>query len=302
MEINEKDKVRFYQAFVERDSAYDGMFFAGIKTTGIFCHATCPARKAKFENCEFFSKAESALLAGYRPCKKCNPLTYPQELPPEVAHLVSVIEADPAKHWNDRDFEELGIHSATARRLFKKHYGMTFVQYARARRMGFAHDGIRKGQSVINKQLDSGYESSSGFHDAFAKVIGTAPTQSKTRHILYFEWIDTPLGPMLSIADNSSLFLLEFADRDGLEDEIQSLNDKGNTQIVPGRNPVIVQITNELHDYFAGTLSHFKTPLHLGGTPFQNTVWEHLQASPTGAHKPTNNLQTHLTCPTVQGP
>lgn len=64
----------YYQALVNRDSHYDGIFYAGIITTGIFCHATCPARKPKIENCQFFTKAETALLAGFRPCKRSSSL------------------------------------------------------------------------------------------------------------------------------------------------------------------------------------------------------------------------------------
>lgn len=71
----------YYEALLNKNPAYDGIFFAGIRTTGIFCHATCTAKKPKFENCTFFHTAEEALLSGYRPCKRCHPLFYPQEIP-----------------------------------------------------------------------------------------------------------------------------------------------------------------------------------------------------------------------------
>lgn len=71
----------YYEALVRKDSTYDGIFFAAIKTTGVFCHATCTAKKPKFENCEFYLSAEEALLAGYRPCKRCTPLSFPKSLP-----------------------------------------------------------------------------------------------------------------------------------------------------------------------------------------------------------------------------
>ena len=69
----------YYNALLKKDSNYEGVFFVGVKTTGIFCRPTCPARKPKFENCEFFENAQDALIASYRPCKRCAPLSHPCE-------------------------------------------------------------------------------------------------------------------------------------------------------------------------------------------------------------------------------
>lgn len=67
----------YYNALLKKDPSYEGIFFVGVKTTGVFCRPTCPARKPNFENCEFFEKAQDALIASYRPCKRCSPLSYP---------------------------------------------------------------------------------------------------------------------------------------------------------------------------------------------------------------------------------
>ncbi len=94
---------------------------------------------------------------------------------------------------------------------------MTFVQYARARRMGIAFQQIRNGQSVIDAQLDTGYESGSGFRDAFSKIMGAPPMKRDKQHaVLKASWIDTPLGPMIAISDDTGLYLLEFSERRGL--------------------------------------------------------------------------------------
>lgn len=120
MITSEKKRVEYYQALKEKDRTYDGIFFAGIKTTGIFCHPSCRARKPKFENCEFYLSAEEALLAGYRPCKICQPLSFPQAIPPEVQLLVEQVEAHPEKRWQETDFAELGlIRSLRAENLKK---------------------------------------------------------------------------------------------------------------------------------------------------------------------------------------
>src|SRR5580692_6995461 len=97
------------------------------------------------------------------------------------------------------------LDASTARRQFKKRFGMTFVEYARARRMGLAMKQIRGGNTVIEAQLATGYESSSGFRDAFSRIMGAAPTLSGHNTILKAAWLDTPLGPMIAIADDHAL-------------------------------------------------------------------------------------------------
>jgi len=165
--LTNKQEQDFYQALLDKNSDYEGVFYVGVKTTGVFCRPTCPARKPKFENCEFFKTAEEALLASYRPCLRCRPLSLPGQVSDLVRTLVEAVEANPEKRWKDHDFEALSVDVSTARRQFKKRFGMTFVQYARARRMGIAMKHIRQGDSVIDTQFTSGYESSSGFRDAF---------------------------------------------------------------------------------------------------------------------------------------
>lgn len=280
--ITEENKKDYYQAMIAKNSEYEGLFFVGVKTTGVFCRPTCPARKPKFENCEFFETAQQALLASYRPCKRCRPLSNPNHVSELVQKLVEAVEEYPEKRWKDRDFKEISVDASTARRQFKKRFGMTFVAYARARRMGIAMKQIRAGESVIEAQLSTGYESSSGFRDAFSRIMGAAPTLSGHHKVLKASWLDTPLGPMIAIADEEKLYLLEFVDRRGLEREVERLRKREKAAIVPGRTTPIGSIETELRRYFDGGLRIFQTPLYLLGTPFQKRVWEELMNIPTG--------------------
>lgn len=278
----EKLKKKYYEALVRKDANYDGIFFAAIKTTGVFCHATCPARKPKYENCLFFEDAQSALLSGFRPCKRCNPLSYPHDLSPLIKEIVSLVEENPQKRWKDEDFKVLGAHPATARRQFKQTYGMTFVQYARARRMGLALQSIRLGEKVIDAQLNAGYDSASGFYDAFSKIMGNPPIKKGQIQLLYAKWINTKLGPMLSISDETYLYLLEFVDRRGLEREIERLRNRLKATILPGETKISRQIEEELSLYFDNKLIHFQTPVFFLGSDFQKKVWNALQEIPSG--------------------
>lgn len=297
--ITPKTKKEYYQALLAKNSEYEGIFFVGIKTTGVFCRPSCPARKPKFENCEFFKTAQEALLASYRPCKRCRPLSHPQHVSKLIRILVEAVEKNPEKHWKDSDFEAFAVDASTARRQFKKRFGMTFVAYARARRMGLAMKQIREGDPVIEAQLSSGYESGSGFRDAFARIMGAAPSKIGNRMILKATWFDTVLGPMLAIADEDSLYLLEFVDRRGLEREIERMRKKTKAAIIPGSTPPILTIEDELKQYFSGKLSAFKTPLFRLGSPFQKRVWEELQKIPPGETRSYADIARAIGRPTA---
>lgn len=297
--ITAKAQKEYYQALLEKNTEYEGIFYVGVKTTGVFCRPSCPARKPKFENCEFFQTAKEALIASFRPCKRCRPLSHPNHVSPLVQTLVEAIENNPEKRWKEQDFRDLSIDASTARRQFKKRFGMTFVEYARARRMGLAIKQIRAGETVIDAQLASGYESSSGFRDAFSKIMGAAPTLLEDNKILKASWLDTPLGPMLAIADEEKLFLLEFADRRGLEREIERLRRRIKAAIIPGVTPPIHSIEKELHAYFAGKLKQFKTPFYLLGSDFQKNVWEALRKIPLGETRSYAELAVTIGKPTA---
>ncbi|WP_028551227.1 bifunctional transcriptional activator/DNA repair enzyme AdaA [Paenibacillus sp. UNC451MF] len=275
-------KSEYYQALIDKKSEYEGIFYVGVKTTGVFCRPTCPARKPKFENCEFYETAKQALLASFRPCQRCRPLSHPNHVSELVQQLVNAVEENPEQRWKEDDFRKLSVDASTARRQFKKRFGMTFVEYARSRRMGIALKHIRAGNAVIDAQLSTGYESSSGFRDAFSRIMGAAPTLLGKHNILKASWLDTRLGPMIAIADEESLYLLEFVDRRGLEREVERLRQRTKSAIIPGYTEPIRSIEKELEGYFEGELMEFKTPLWMAGSPFQKEVWEQLQKIPPG--------------------
>lgn len=212
------------------------VFFAGIRTTGIFCRPTCHARKPLKENYDFFYTAQEALLAGFRPCKKCNPLEIPSVVSSEIKNLIHLVEEQPERKWKDKDFEKLNINANTVRRQFKKYFAMTFIKYSRARRFGIAFNKIRNGGSFMEAQLESGFDSANGFRDAFSNIMGELPKNSKNIMILYSAWIETKLGSMLTISDDDTIYLLEFVDRRGLENEILKLRTKFKAVILPEKS------------------------------------------------------------------
>lgn len=296
--LTTKKRNEYYQALITKNTEYEGVFYVGVKTTGVFCRPTCPAKKPKFENCEFFETAKEALLASFRPCQRCQPLSHPNQVSSIVRTLVKAIEDNPEKRWKEQDFRELAIDVSTARRQFKKRFGMTFVEYARARRMGLAMKHIKNGNTVIDAQLAMGYESSSGFRDAFSKIMGTSPSHAYNL-VLKAAWLDTKLGPMIAIADENGLYLLEFIDRRGLENEVHRLKKKLKAVIIPGVTQIIKSIESEITQYFEEKNVIFKTPIHLIGSPFQKRVWEELRKIPPGETRSYLQIAELLNKPTA---
>ena len=123
-----------YQALVNRDSTFEGIFFVGVRTTGIFCRPTCSAKKPARENVEFFPSPNEALLGGYRPCLRCQPMDPVRRAPELIERLRAEVEKAPDGRLTDKELAALSIDPSTARRQFKRHYGMTFQAYHRARR------------------------------------------------------------------------------------------------------------------------------------------------------------------------
>ena len=95
--FTEKKQQEYYQALLEKNAEYEGIFYVGVRSTGVFCRPTCPARKPKFTNCEFYSSAQEALLASYRPCMRCRPLSHPNEVSELITKLVDEVESNPEK-------------------------------------------------------------------------------------------------------------------------------------------------------------------------------------------------------------
>ena len=271
-----------YQALVARDSSYEGVFVVGVKTTGIFCRPSCPAKKPKPENVEFFSAAKGALLSGYRPCLRCRPLEAAGSAPEWLAGLLAEIEEDPERRWRDSDLRARGLDPTRVRRWFQDNHAMTFHAYQRARRLGVALGRIRAGEELTDTAYAAGYESESGFRAAFARLFGAPPGRARDAQPAVVTRLLTPLGPMVAAARDDALLLLEFADRRMLEKQIDRIRRQVPARFVPGENDLLARTQAELDEYFAGARREFTVPLDTPGSEFQRAVWDALRAIPYG--------------------
>ncbi|RPJ40643.1 MAG: bifunctional transcriptional activator/DNA repair protein Ada, partial [Candidatus Latescibacterota bacterium] len=277
------------RAYLERDETYDGLFFVAVRTTGVFCRPTCPARKPAPRNVEYFAEPREALAAGYRPCKRCRPMRVGDQ-PAWAKQLLDEIEGNPSARITEADLRDRGIDPSTARRHFMKNFGMTFQAYARARRLGAALAEIRRGGSLDDAVFESGYESHSGFREAFARVFGDAPGRARGKDCIAAAWIPSPLGPLVAGATGDGICLLEFTDRRMLETQFRTVRRLFGLPVVPHATPHLAALKRELDEYFAGKRTSFTVPLVYPGTPFQRAVWTELLRIPYGETRSYEDL------------
>jgi len=266
---------RMWRAFVERDDDFDGLFLVGVRSTRIFCRPTCPARRPRRENVEFFPRADEAQRAGYRACKRCHPL---EEAPALVRRLRALVESSGDRRIGEKQLAQLGIEPSTARRQFQRHFGQSFHAWQRSQRLGAGLSKVRNGAPVIEAQLASGFESASGFRAAIERHFGTPPSRAASARILYTRWVESPLGTLLLAADEEGLRLLEFAIEQRLKREIAELD----AVLVPGRSALLDAAEHQLAQYFAGSRTRFELALAPLGTEFERRVWSELGRIPYG--------------------
>lgn len=271
-----------YQASVSRDASYEGVFLLAVKTTGIFCRPTCNAKKPHARNVEYFPTVREALSAGYRPCKRCRPLEPYGQTPTWLEPLLEAIERDPTRRWTDADLRAMAIEPTRVRRWFQDHHGMTFHAYQRARRLGLALGRIRHGEDLTATGFTLGFDSASGFRDAFEKMFGRTPGQSRRAASVIVKRLLTPLGPMVAGATDQGICLLEFADRRRLEMQCKRMTPRYGEAIVPGEHRHFERLDDELTRYFKGELERIDVPLDMRGTDFQLAAWNGLLTIPFG--------------------
>lgn len=282
-------------AVADRDASFEGLFWLGVTSTGILCRPGCPARTPKPENLRFFPNVAEALAAGFRPCKRCRPLEAKGEASSWLRPLLADVEADHQRRWTDAELTEAGYSPVRLRRWFQAHHGMTFHAYLRARRLGSALGRIRDGQALMPAGFDAGYDSVSGFRDAFAKLFEAPPGKAKAMATpVWVRPLTTPLGMMVAATSDTGLCLLEFHDRRAFETQVQVLQRRLGARFAPGDHPILKQAESELAEYFEGTRSAFTIPLAMPGSPWETAVWEELLKIPSGSTRSYADLAKAL--------
>lgn len=178
-------KSTYYNAFVARDARFDGVFFTGVISTGIYCRPICPAKIPKEENCRFFHNAEAAEKHGFRPCLRCRPELAPGNAPVDdaqrIAHLIAhrlekgMIEQNARLEDIADQFE---LSSRQLRRIIQKEFGVSPIELLQTRRLLLAKQLLTETKlTIVDVAFASGFSSLRRFNDAFSSRYGMCPTR-----------------------------------------------------------------------------------------------------------------------------
>ena len=164
------------------DVSFDGKFFVCVKTTGIYCLPSCKAKLPKLANVVFLETREQAIAAGFRGCKRCRSEFYPNTEPPWLELVLRTITQSFSRKLAEQTLSDIaGVDISTIRRYFKSYRNTTPMAYHRRIRLQYAHALLKNGADYLTAAYESGFESPSGFRDAYVKHYGYPPGRTYGR-------------------------------------------------------------------------------------------------------------------------
>ncbi|HEX8955933.1 MAG TPA: AlkA N-terminal domain-containing protein [Burkholderiaceae bacterium] len=178
-DTNLPDREICYRALLARDTRFDGVFFTGVKTTGIYCRPVCRVKTPRASSCTFFANAASAEAAGYRPCLRCRPELAPYALQQNLAYAVWQRIAAGALNHGDLESlsQEVGLSSRQLRRVLQEHFGVSPVELAQTQRLLFAKKLLQETRLPMTElAYAAGFGSLRRFNALFAERYGMAPS------------------------------------------------------------------------------------------------------------------------------
>src|SRR5687767_11212775 len=257
-----------WAAFERRDRSWDGRVIGAVKTTGIYCKPSCPARRPKRENVEFFPNGESARVAGFRPCLRCKPDEVGRDRE-AVARAVQLIEQAEEPPRLGELAQAVGYAEHHFQRIFTRDMGVSPAAYARAIRARRAEEHLQENKSVTEAIYDAGYAAPSRFYEDAKQRLGMTPSAWRDGgrgETIRYVVADSPLGPLLVAATPKGICRLTFD-----EDEAALHRRFPNADIRPDDGTIAPWVAAAL-DQIERPSDH-QLPLDVRGTAFQEKVW-----------------------------
>lgn len=273
-----------WQIVLERDARYDGRFVFGVRTTGIYCMPSCPARHPRPENVVFFAAPEQAELAGYRACKRCRPDTLaPREPNLELIRRVCrALEARPdAPPTLTELAQEFHFSPAHLQRTFKRLVGVKPKQYALGLRVQRLKDELRGSDTVTTAAFNAGFNGLSRLYEQ--PPLGMTPARYRRGGAaleIGYAVVESPLGWLLVAATAQGICSVKLGDSPrALEAELQN---EFAAATLRGDSPQLRRWVSAIVDYLRGEQPHLDLPTDVRATAFQRRVWEDLRRIPPG--------------------
>jgi AraC family transcriptional regulator of adaptative response/methylated-DNA-[protein]-cysteine methyltransferase len=278
-----------WQALERKDRSFDGHFYFGVVTTGVYCRPSCPSRRPLRRNVRFYTTPAEAERAGLRPCKRCRPLEDQQDTVAErIRELCRTIEAQPEVVL---DLAELAARTGLSRfhvqRSFKAVTGLTPKQYVEACRLRRLKSGLRKSKHVTEAVYAAGFGSSSRVYERADTRLGMTPNQYrrggrgvKMTHVT----VESPLGPMMLAATDRGICFVQFGESEAeLLAALRREYYAAEITAMPAERPREFGLwIDALMRHLEGNQPRLELPLDIRATAFQMRVWTYLQSIPYG--------------------
>lgn len=274
-----------WRAIEARDRSADGSFVFSVRTTGIYCRPSCPARHAKPENVAFHPTCEDAERAGFRPCKRCRPneASAYEVRAAMVARACRFIEqAEESPRLADLARRE-GVSPFHFHRQFKAETGLTPKAYANAERAKRVRSELaRTDRSVTSAIYGAGFNSNGRFYETAKGMLGMRPTDYKAGGAgteIRFAFGQSSLGAVLAAASEKGVCFIALGDRQALQRDLEKRFP--NAVLIAGDasfEQTVAKVVALVERPEAG----LDLPLDIRGTAFQQLVWQALRDIPLG--------------------
>jgi AraC family transcriptional regulator of adaptative response/methylated-DNA-[protein]-cysteine methyltransferase len=164
------------EATRRHDAGCDGRFYVGVRTMKIYCLPSCRAKLPLLKNIVFFRDRAEAIAAGFRGCKRCKAESFPNISPAWLTDFLAFMRKENTGRIRAKKLVELaGVDISTVRRYFKSQFQTTPMAFHRKLRLTRARKMIEAGAGYLAAAYECGYESASGFREAFIKEYGLPP-------------------------------------------------------------------------------------------------------------------------------
>ena len=305
------DPELLWQAFQSRDRSRDGTFICAVRSTGIYCRPTCPSRRPRRSQVQFYALPEEAREAGYRACLRCEPdrlETDTDFVITACAFIDDFLDTHETVPSSAALAEALGLSRARLQRLFKQETGITSFRYARAKRLERFKALTREGGSVSQATYEAGFGSSSRLYESASKQLGMTPAtygKGGLGAVVHYAVTTSALGCLLVAGTQSGVCAVKLGDRpDPLVSELERefpgatlVRTPPDDDTAEGRR--LRGWTAALLEYLDGGRVDIDLPLDVVATAFQWRVWRKLQEIPDGQTRTYQEMAADLQKPTA---
>jgi AraC family transcriptional regulator, regulatory protein of adaptative response / methylated-DNA-[protein]-cysteine methyltransferase len=275
-----------WKAIVARDVRHDGRFVFGVRSTGIYCRPSCPAKKPGREQVVFFPDAPAAEVAGFRACLRCRPKN---AAPHPHADLVRLVCATIEERAGDERVTlaalavEAGISPYHLQRTFRRATGISPRQYADAVRLGALKERLRRKEPVTMAMVEAGYNSSSRLYERAPHALGMTPGDYRDgapEAKIAYTVAKSPIGALLVAATERGVCSVKIGGSDA--SLAASLRAEFPAARVRRDETALGRWVRAIVNHLAGKETRLDIPLDVRATAFQWRVWEALRAIPYG--------------------